>query len=172
MKPLDSFAGASLWWHRLGPMSRKYELLGDDGELYGRLSFEGIFGSLGQAEVDGLRLDLRWSILFRRGVRIGNSDTKERIGELRLGLLDRGEFSFASGRRYRFVKNLVWSKCTVTDDLGDIQVTMTPSAFGSRVKVVLGTRLASRQELPVMVAATRYALVMMSQEAGAAAAGG
>ncbi len=154
----------------MGLMSRRFELLGDDGQLYGRLSVEGVLSSLGRVEMEGLSLDLKWSVLIRRGVTILDSGTKEEIGALRLGPFNRGEFTFATGRRFGFKMSTLRARCIVTDDLGDVQFTMIPSTFGSRVRVVLGTGFTSRQELSVMIAATQYALFMSMQEAGYAAA--
>lgn len=141
-------------------------MFGDDGELYGRLSVEGVFSLLGRAEMEGLRLDLKWSILIKRGVRILDSDTGEEVGALHLGILrNRGEFVLASGRRFGFKMNMMSSRCTVTDDLGNTQFTTVQSAFRRSVKVLLGSGFASRKDLSVLLAAAQYALVMIDAEA-------
>jgi len=169
---LDRFVGECLRWHRTGLVNPVYELLGDDGELYCRISVKGLLARIGIAEMEGTRLDLRWRMLVRRGVRMTDSDTKEEVGALRLGVLDSGEFVFSAGPRYRFRKSLGRSRISVADDMGEVLFTMTPSVFRPSVKVVLGTALSGRRDLPAMLAATQYALVMMSEETSAALAAG
>lgn len=161
--------GAELWWQSRGVFSRTHELVGDDGELYGRLTIQGVLASRGLAEMEDRRLDLRWGVLFDRGVRISDAETGERVGRLHLGLLNKGEFRFENGRRFGFRVSVWRYRCIVTDDMGEVQFTMLPKTLGGRVKVTLGTGLLSRGELSVMTSAARYALLMMSQEAIAAA---
>jgi len=171
MRSLERFVGTDLRWQRRGVFGRTHELMGDDGELYGRLTIQGVLASHGLAEMEGRRLELRWGMLFDRGVRISDADTGERVGQLHLGLLDKGVLRLESGRGFK-VRISAWRRrCIVTDDMDEVQFTMVPGAFYTRVRVTLGTGLLSRRELPVMLSAAMYAMLMVSQEAGAAAAG-
>lgn len=166
MRSLEGFTGASLWWHaKKSPLNQVYELLGDDGEMYGRLSAKGLFlHCRAQAEMEGARYDLKWAFVIRRGASIANSHTKEKVGELRLGILDRGEFTLLAGTRYRFRRSFWRSRITVTDDLGEVLFTLIPGVFKPSVKVVLGTGLTGHRDLPPLVAASQYALVMLMYE--------
>lgn len=148
-------------WHRTRLLSRRLELIGDDGQLYGRLSMLGAFGSLARTDMAGISLDLKWSMFRERGVTVFDSGTKEKICVLRLTLFNKGQFEFTSGRTYGFKMSLLRRKCTITNDLGEVLFTMTSNTWRSRTKVVLGSGLADRKEVSIMIPAVQYAILMV-----------
>ena len=164
MLSLERYMGAELRWLKRGFGRRVHELVGEDGTTFAKLTVEGILTSHARLETDTRRYMLIWTGFMRRRIKIIDLDGNQQLGELYLGIRDRGEFRL-NGRRYSLRHNLLGSVYTVTDDVGSVLFRLTDKLLSGKGPLVsLGPDARMNRDLMVLIAAARYAVIMISQE--------
>lgn len=170
MLSLERYVGTELRWFRGGLFSKVHELVGDSGDAYAKLTVEGVISSHARLETGLKQYMLTWAGFVRRRVKIVDLDGGQPLGELYLGVTDRGQFRL-DGRRYSFEHNLLGSVYTVKDDLGSELFSIKDKILGGKgLQVTLGPDARTNKELLLLICVARYAMIMIYQETYAVAA--
>jgi hypothetical protein len=173
MRTIRDVAGEALRWAQPSAFKREYELRAGD-EALATLRWQKTFGSLAvAASADGAWTFKRSGFLSPK-VTVRRPGAEAEVAVLKPGWRGEGTLELAAGRRYQWRNTSFWrSEWAFTDEAGEPLVQFTPefAFFKQAAEVKVETRAGSIPDLSLLTLLGWYLMVLMSEDAGAAAAG-
>jgi hypothetical protein len=172
MIPLKEFKGRSLRWIQPKALVRNHELR-SDANLLATLTWPKPLRSLAEAVTAESRYTLKRGGFLKPFVSIRDVAFDNEIGILRIGLLGHGTLEFANGRRITVLSTRFWSyDWDLLDEGGQLlcKVKKLTKVMRNSADVTISEGIRKDRELMVMIIASWYAMVLMSDEAAGARA--
>lgn len=171
--PLNSLATGSYYkleWRQAGASSRDAELKMDDRAI-GSLKFRSAFGTLATATV----ADTCWTFkrvgFFQQRVAIRECGSDRPVAEFRNATWSGGgTLQIDGGRKFQMTTNWWQSKWEVQDADGRMLLRFDyGGVFKLAAKIKIASEARGLQDLPLLVALSWYLVVMLNEDASAAA---
>lgn len=171
MRRITDYAQQEMKWEQPSAFKEQYELhVGD--ETIATLRFRSMWGSLANAE----SLDGCWSFkrvgFFKTHVTVRPCDSEQDIAVYYPNTWSQGgTIEFPDGRKYKASTNFWMTKVDITDETDSVVIRYNIGGFFRQSALVEVMPSPLRlPELPMMVMLGWYLIILMHQDAGAAAA--